>query len=67
MGLLLDVAEFAGPWRWRWLLTDEDSGRPLADHPVSLDNAPDELAAFKDLYRYLRWTLRKISRQPSVT
>ena len=40
---------------WRWLLTEEDTGRPLADHQVDLAGAPGEFGAFADLYRYLRW------------
>jgi tetratricopeptide (TPR) repeat protein len=55
VALILRVAEFTGPGRWRWLLTDEDSGQPLADHPVSLNPADDDFRAFADLYRYLRW------------
>ncbi len=37
MALMLSVEDYAGPCRWRWLLTDEESGRPLADHQVDLD------------------------------
>lgn len=55
MGLVLGVAEFAGPRRWRWLLSDEDTGQPLADHQVSLDGEPEDFEAFTGLYRYLRW------------
>ena len=55
MGLILSAEEFSGPQRWRWLLTEEDTGRPLADHEVDLDQAGDEYRAFTDLYRYLRW------------
>ena len=54
-GLVLSVAEFYGPRRWRWLLAEEDTGRPLADHDVNLPEAGDEYGAFTDLYRYLRW------------
>jgi hypothetical protein len=53
--LRLEVRDFGGPLRWRWLLTDEGTGRPLADHQVDLTAPPDEFAAFTDLYRYLRW------------
>ena len=53
--LVLGVAEFAGPRRWRWLLTDEDTGQPLADHQVSLEGEPGDFEAFTGLYRYLRW------------
>ena len=55
MGLLrLEVRDFEGPLRWRWLLSEEGSGAPLADHQVDLAGAPGEFAAFTDLYRYLR-------------
>lgn len=53
--LRLEVRDFEGPLRWRWLLRDEDSGAPLADHQVDLAGAPEEFAAFTDLYRYFRW------------
>jgi hypothetical protein len=55
MGLVLSVADYSGPLRWRWLLADEDTGRPLADHDVRLDAAGNEFRAFNDLYKYLRW------------
>lgn len=56
MGLLLTVADVEGPWRWRWLLTDEETGQTLAEHRVRLaEHSPDELAAFRDLYGYTRW------------
>jgi hypothetical protein len=55
VGLLLRAADVAGPLRWRWLLTDERTGRTLADHPVELDPASDELVRFGDLYGYARW------------
>jgi tetratricopeptide (TPR) repeat protein len=53
VGLLLQAVEVAGPWRWRWLLLDEDSGEPLADHDVALDPGSSEVAAFAGLYEYL--------------
>ena len=28
MGLLLQAVDVAGPLRWRWLLTDEETGAP---------------------------------------
>ncbi len=52
--LRLEVRDFEGPLRWRWLLSEEDSGAPLADHRVDLVGGPGEFAAFTDLYRYLR-------------
>jgi tetratricopeptide (TPR) repeat protein len=53
--LRLEVRDYAGPERWRWLLTEEGTGRAVADHLVDLARAPGEFAAFTDLYRYLRW------------
>src|SRR5262249_61821413 len=53
MGLLLEAVEVAGPWRWRWLLRDEETGNPVADHRVDLDPGSDEVARFRDLYGYV--------------
>jgi len=55
VGLVLEAAEAAGPWRWRWRLRDEDGGGTLASHQVELDPASDEVARFRDLYGYARW------------
>ena len=55
VGLVLRAVEVAGRHRWRWLLVDESSGVPLADHRVELDSGAAETEAFEDLYRYLRW------------
>jgi hypothetical protein len=52
--LRLEVRDFERPLRWRWLLSEEGTGTPLADHQVDLVGAPGEFAAFTDLYRYLR-------------
>ncbi|TMM36454.1 MAG: AAA family ATPase, partial [Actinobacteria bacterium] len=55
MGLLLQALDVAGPWRWRWLLTDEASGAALADHTVAVDPADEpEAAGFEDLPGFLR-------------
>ncbi|MDQ2882564.1 MAG: CHAT domain-containing protein [Actinomycetota bacterium] len=54
VGLVLRAAKVAGPHRWRWLLVDESSGAPLADHRVELDPESTEVEAFDDLYRFLR-------------
>jgi CHAT domain len=54
-GLVLSVAEGATPASWRWLLTDEDSGNPVADFAASVDRSAFEYAGFTDLYRFLRW------------
>jgi hypothetical protein len=40
--------------RWRWLLTNAETGVALADHQVELDPGSAELAAFGDLYGYVR-------------
>ena len=48
---MLRAVEVAGPHRWRWLLVDEGSGAPLADHRVELDPGAAETGAFEDLYR----------------
>jgi len=54
MGLLLAAVEPAGPDRWRWLLTDEDTGATLADHAVALDRRAAEWAGFTDLHGWVR-------------
>ena len=54
MGLLLRAVDVAGPLRWRWLLTDAETGAPLADHDVDLAAESDAVARFRDLYRYAR-------------
>lgn len=53
MGLLLEAVEADGPWRWRWLLRDEETGNPVADHPVRLDPASAEVTRFTDLYGFV--------------
>lgn len=53
-GLILRVEDFASPVQWRWLLTEEETGRPLADHLVSLDSGASEFEAFTGLYWFLR-------------
>jgi hypothetical protein len=56
MELLLTAVDVAGPLRWRWLLTSEETGEPLAEYRVRLEEqASNELATFKDLYGYARW------------
>ena len=52
--LVLQAVEVRGPSRWRWLLTDGDTGNPLADHEVALDVGAAELRAFGDVYGYAR-------------
>jgi tetratricopeptide (TPR) repeat protein len=53
VGLVLEAVEVGGPLRWRWLLSDEETGNPVADHQVNLDPASDEVARFRDLYGYV--------------
>ena len=52
--LRLEARDFEGPLRWRWLLSEEGTGTPPADHQVDLAGVPGEFEAFTDLYRYLR-------------
>ena len=63
MELLLEAVDVGGPLVWRWLLRDAETGNPLADQPVRLDPASDDVVRFRDLYGYLdeyaapdRWT-----------
>jgi CHAT domain/AAA ATPase domain len=53
----LTAVDVAGPYRWRWELRDEAVGELIAEHGVSLDSRADsdQLAAFGDLYEYVRW------------
>jgi tetratricopeptide (TPR) repeat protein len=53
--LVLRAVDVASQWQWRWLLSDEESGRSLADHAVKLDPAGDDVVAFGDLYECARW------------
>jgi hypothetical protein len=52
--LVLRAVDVRGPLRWRWLLTDDQTGAPLADHEVALDAGAAEVRAFGDVYRYAR-------------
>jgi tetratricopeptide (TPR) repeat protein len=52
-GLLLEAVDADGPLRWRWRLTDEETGKPLAEHAVNIDPASRELAIFRDLDSYI--------------
>jgi hypothetical protein len=52
--LVLQAVDVAGPLRWRWLLTDAETGWPVAEHQVDLDPESADLAAFKDLYGFVR-------------
>ena len=52
--VLLEVREFAGLTRWRWVLTDS-SGAFVADHGVQLDEKCWQFEAFTDLQGYVSW------------
>ncbi len=54
MELRLEVREFAGLDRWRWVLTGPGDGL-LADHEVRLDTGCWQFEAFTDLQAYLDW------------
>ena len=58
MRLLLEAVDVkigdSAPLRWRWLLRDEETGNPLADHQVTVDPAADDAVRFADLYGYTR-------------
>ena len=58
MGLLLEAVDVkvddSAPLRWRWLLRDEETGGPLADHQVTVDPAAVDAIRFADLYDYTR-------------
>lgn len=47
-GLRLEVRDFAGLDRWRWVLTDS-AGTFVADHEVRLDATCWQYEAFTDL------------------
>jgi hypothetical protein len=52
--LVLRAVRVDGPLRWRWLLIDEATGQPLADHEVVLDADAAEVRAFGDVYGWVR-------------
>jgi len=51
--LRLEARDFAGPGRWRWVLTGP-GGTFLADHEVRLDTGCWQFEAFTHLAGYLR-------------
>jgi len=53
--LSLQMVDVADGFHWRWLLTEEATGQPLANHTVDLDPSSAEAVAFADLYQHLRW------------
>ncbi|WP_269799874.1 CHAT domain-containing protein [Pseudofrankia saprophytica] len=53
-GLVLQAVDVDGPLRWRWLLLDGATDRPVADHQVELNPKDWRFQAFAQLDRYLR-------------
>jgi tetratricopeptide (TPR) repeat protein len=51
-GLRLEVRDYDGPARWRWVLTDA-SGTFIADHEVQVDEHSWQYEAFTDLQYYI--------------
>jgi hypothetical protein len=47
-GLVLEVADYVSPTRWRWRLSDE-AGLFVADHQVDLTSEAWQVEAFRDL------------------
>lgn len=52
--LRLEVTQFHGPARWRWVLKDQDQ-ETVAEHQVDVDTACWQFEAMQDLYAYLAW------------
>jgi hypothetical protein len=52
--LVLRALEFREPLQWRWLLSDSETGVPLADFRVDLDPRSPEVARFDDVHGYAR-------------
>jgi hypothetical protein len=52
--LLLAAVDVSGRDRWRWLLTDEDTGVALAVNTVEVDRRAAEWAGFTDLYGWVK-------------
>ena len=53
MTLVLQAVDVRGPSRWRWLLTDEATGNPLADHQVAVDGDEARVRAFGDVFGHV--------------
>ncbi|WP_167971665.1 CHAT domain-containing protein [Lentzea indica] len=51
--LRLEVRDYQGPTRWRWLLTDADTGEFVGDHQVDLNRDEWQCEAFFNLHSYL--------------
>jgi tetratricopeptide (TPR) repeat protein len=65
--MLLSAVDVKSQWSWRWLLTDPKSGKALAAHAVRLDPADADTAAFRDVYRWVRWNADPQRRLASET
>ena len=66
--LRLEARDFAGPGRWRWVLTGP-GGEFLADHEVRLDTGCWQFEAFTGLAGYLRWRVspdRRIAHEAEI-
>jgi hypothetical protein len=66
--LRLEVRDFAGPGRWRWVLTGP-GGTFLADHEVRLDAGCWQFEAFTGLAEYLRWRVspaRRVAHEAEI-
>lgn len=55
MALLLEVLDYTDPTRWRWRLSEADTGSFVADEEVRLDPDAWQFEAFVDLANYLRF------------
>ena len=53
MTLVLQAVDVRGPSRWRWLLTDDVTGNPLADHQVVLDADEPRMRAFGNVFGHV--------------
>ncbi|MBO0802517.1 MAG: CHAT domain-containing protein [Nocardiopsaceae bacterium] len=62
--LRLEAREFADPARWRWTLTDADTGAFLADHEVRLDPASEQYEALTGLRQHVSWHAAPDARYP---
>ena len=66
--LRLEARDFAGPGRWRWMLTGP-GGEFVADHEVRLDTGCWQFEAFTGLAGYLRWRVspdRRIAHEAEI-
>ena len=54
--LVLEIRDYRGPTRWRWILKGPGEKR-LADYNVVLDERCWQYEAFTDLWSYLSWNV----------